>query len=288
MKKLIMGVMVMSILSIQTGCRISDISENPITIDYADYSDDFMIHLAAGQKYILKNGETLLEFCAKSTDQKEENQILKYGEYQTDISNAVHYKQTEPVLIHINDNDYIWLCDQTESKTMLKATGYYVSQYDSLSKENYSINIKIDDNILDPNDFVMTEVMDCFGMVFSEIHYRIGEYGKPEVIESDDKCYSINEADAKEILCLDSDIHTWVYADADTEEYTVENIPAGTTFNRLRIPKDEEYSYAEGILEDGRVFRVIEEEKFSEPTSYVVMLDMDGHQFEYSVVASEE
>lgn len=58
--------------------------------------------------------------------------------------------------------------------------------------------------------------------------------------------------------------------------------------NRLRVPKNEEYSYVEGLLEDGRVFRVVEEYWFSEPTAYQAMMDKDGNQFDYCSVDSDE
>ena len=322
MKKLIIGVMAMGIISMLTGCMgtetgavnaskttsedpisedptsedpipeepiIEDpISEDPITIDYADYPDDFMIRLLAGQKYILQNKDTAIEFCANSKSKAESDQVLEYGESSADISSAVYYGATEPVLIHYKDNDYVWICEQHQNNNMLHAYVYYVVQNEIHGSDNCGIDIYFDGNILDPNDFVMGETMECFGMVSSEIHYRVGETGVPERIETDDEYYSIEESYTKELLRLDNDIHTWVYEDADAKEYTVTDILAGTTFYRLRIPKDDEFVYAEGILEDGRVFRVIQEEKFDEPSSYMVMRDMDDHKFEYSVVTAAE
>lgn len=44
----------------------------------------------------------------------------------------------------------------------------------------------------------------------------------------------------------------------------------------------------EGLLEDGRVFRVVEEYWFSEPTAYQAMMDKDGNQFDYCSVDSDE
>ena len=63
--------------------------------------------------------------------------------------------------------------------------------------------------------------------------------------------------------------------------------PAGTTFHRLRIPQNAEYSYVEAILEDGRVMRVVEEYWFSEPKAYQATLDKDANQFDYSTVQVE-
>lgn len=70
----------------------------------------------------------------------------------------------------------------------------------------------------------------------------------------------------------------------DASKSSVTKLPAGTTFRRLRIPQNAEYQYVEGILDDGRVMRVIEEYWFSEPTAYQAMLDKDANQFGYSVV----
>ena len=304
MKRLIIGVISMGIISMLTGCSKpptggtdaskpiseestseSQISKDPITIDYAEYPEDFMIKLVAGQKYVLKNGETLIDFCANSISTEKSEQILEYGECKADISGAVYYGETVPVLIHYNDKDYVWICEQSENNDLLSASVYYVTQNNSMGNDSCILNIKMGDDILDPNDFTITNMANCFGTVMYESHYRVGNTGKPEEIETDDKYYGIEESYMKEQLRLDNDIHTWVYANADTQGHSVQDIPAGTTFYRLRIPKDEEYCFSEGILEDGRVFRIIEEEKFSEPSSYWVTVDMDGHKFGYSVVS---
>lgn len=87
-----------------------------------------------------------------------------------------------------------------------------------------------------------------------------------------------------EVLCLDNDINTWVYADENAKNSSVQKVPAGTTFRRLRVPKKAEYQYVDGILEDGRVMRVVEEYWFSEPTAYQAMMDKDANQFDYHVV----
>ena len=102
-------------------------------------------------------------------------------------------------------------------------------------------------------------------------------------VEIDDKFYYINAPYSEQVLCLDNDINTWVYPNKDATESSVEIIPAGTTFRRFRIPKNAEYNFVEGILEDGRVFRVVEEYWFSEPTAYQAMMDKDKKQFNYSV-----
>lgn len=283
MKKLIIGVLAVGIISMLVGCN-----NEPITIDYADYPENFMIQLMPGQKYTLINGDTSKEFCANTKGVSENNRKMTFGDIETDISTDVYYKKTEPVLIHCNDMDYIWICEESEYGDILSASFFYVTEYNSLCRDNGIVNVKIGDEILDPNDFMSSKALDCFGFAATKVHCRINEEGKPEEIQTDDEYYIIKAPYTEDKMCLEDDIHTWVYADANSKTSSVEIIPAGTTFYRLRVPKNEEYSYVEGILEDGRVFRVIEEYKFSEPSSYQVMMDKDGKQFDYSYIGSSE
>ena len=290
MKKLIIGVLIVGIISMLMGCNNEQIkSDNEkITIDYADYPEDFMIQLKPGQKYTLKNGDTSKEFCADTKGASERSMKMKYGDIEADLSSDVYYQKTEPVLIHCNDKDYIWICEESEYGDILSASFYYVTEYNSLSRDNGIVNTKIGDEVLDPNDFVMSKVIDCFGFAATKVPCRINEQGKPEEIQTDDEYYIINAPYTEDKMRLEDDIHTWVYADADSKSSSVEIIPAGTFFYRLRVPKNEEYGYVEGILEDGRVFRVVEEYKFSEPSSYQVMRDKEGKQFDYSYIDSDE
>ncbi len=291
MKKFIIGVLTMGIISMLMGCNGNlagtdgtKVTKETVTIDYAEYPENFMIQLAAGQKYALKNGDTTTEFCAKTNEKIKSRQIMTFGNHEVDLSNTVYYRNTEPVLIHYNGKDYVWICEKSESGGLIGASFYYFIDDNSRGSDSGSINLRIGSEVLDPDDFVMEKCVDCFGLALTEAHYRINEKGKPEEIPSDDAYYYIESPDTEDKLRLEDDIHTWVYADAGAQTPTVEDLPAGTMFHRLRVPKDEEYSYVEGILDDGRVFRVVEEYWFSEPTSVQVMMDKDGKQFSYSFV----
>ncbi len=258
-----------------------------LMINYADYPDNFMLRLEAGQKYILKNGESLRDFCAESTVAEKSNRILQYGEYVIDISGAVHYGYTEPVLIHYNDKDYVWICNHNNNN-LPGAYVYRVTDNGLSGGDNCIINISGFDRVLDPNDYEAACVKECFGIALSRVRYRVGETGKPEEIETCDRFYGIEEHYRKQLFRLDTDIHTWVYANAEAEACTEADIPAGTGFHRFRIPRASEHGYVDGILEDGRVFRVIEVKRFSEPNSYYEMRDMNNHKFTYSVVKDGE
>ncbi len=263
-------------------------SNGTIIIDYAEYPENFMIQLLAGQEYSLKNGDTTTAFCANTKGLFKSSQTMTFGKFEADLSSCVYYRQKEPVLIHYNGNDYIWICEESKSGELIAASVYYVTPYDSLGSDTGIINVKIGDTILDPNKFAMSKSVKCFGSSMAKVCYKIDEKGKPEEIQTDDEYYYIEHPYIDEKLCLKNDIHTWVYADADSKKSSVETIPAGTTFYRLRVPKNEEYSYVEGLLEDGRVFRVVEEYWFSEPTAYQAMMDKDGNQFDYCSVDSDE
>ena len=285
MKKLILGVLIMGVISMLSGCKNNPVNE--ITIDYANYPENFMIQLRANQKYVLKNGDTLTDFCANTSGLIKSSQKMIFGELEADLSSDVYYRQTEPVLIHCNDKDYIWICEESEYGDILSASFYYVTEYNSLSHDNGIVNTKIGDEILNPDDFLMDKSIDCFGAVTTKVHYRIDEKGKPEEIQTDDEYYYIDPPYTQDELCLDDDIHTWVYSNEDSKTSSVENIPAGTTFHRFRVPRNEQYSYVEGLLDDGRVFRVIEEYWFSEPSAYQAMMDKDSNQFSYHFVNAD-
>ena len=166
----------------------------------------------------------------------------------------------------------------------ISASFFYPTEYNSFGSDNGNVNLAIGDEILDPADFIMTKSVNCFGSSTSTVHYYVNDQGKPEELSTDDEYYYIDEPYTEEVLSLDDDIKAWVYKDMDASKSSVTKLPAGTTFRRLRIPQNAEYQYVEGILDDGRVMRVIEEYWFSEPTAYQAMLDKDANQFGYSVV----
>ncbi len=296
MKKVIIGVLAMGIISLLAGCnnttdntdKVKETeSKEAIVIDYDKMPENFMVQLLPDQKYTLKNNGTETEFSARTHTILKSKQILTYGELKYDLSSTVYYRKTEPVLIRYNDKDYIWVCEEDDSGELISASFFYITEYNSFGSDSGYVNMKIGDEVLDPADFVMNKNVNCFGYVTSKVHYEINELGKPAELESDDEYYYLEPPYTEELLRLDDDIHTWVYADENATESTVEDVPAGTTFHRLRIPKNAEYSYVEAILEDGRVMRVVEEYWFSEPEAYQAMLDKDANQFNYSTVQAE-
>lgn len=276
MRKFVTGVLIMGIVSLISGC-----GAGTTTIDYADYPENFMIQLKADQNYVLKNGENLTDFSAMTHSVVKWKQVLTYGDLKYDLSHAVYYRKTEPVLIHYNDKDYIWICEENSEGKIDGVSFFYLTEYHSFGSDNGTVSLKIGDEILDPSDFVMDKSVNCFGSATTKVHYRINEQGKPEELASDAEFYYIDAPYSEETFYLGDDINTWVYADADSKESTVEVVPQGTCFKRFRIPKNAEYKYVEGILEDGRVIRVIEEYWFSEPTAYQAMMDKDAKQFNY-------
>lgn len=269
----------MGIFATLAGC-----AGTTVTIDYADYPENFMIRLEPDQKYVLKNGDITTDFSAMTHAWPKSRQKLTFGTLTRDLSRDVYYRQTEPILIHYNEKDYIWICEEISDNTFVNASFLYQTQYNSLGSDNGSINLVLDSDITDPSDFVMNKYINCFGDAFTSAHYLVNEKGKPEEIPSGDEFYYVDEPYTEEVLQLDEDINTWVFADESATDSTVEVLPAGTTFRRFRVPKNEEYSYVEGIMDDGRIIRVVEEYWFSEPTAYQAMMDKDAKQFSYSSV----
>lgn len=277
MKKAILGVLTMGIIAMLTGC-----GKEAVTVDYADYPENFMIKLEANQNYILKDGDSCTDFSLKTRALFKSHKKMIYGDLSREISRDIYYRKDEPVLVHYHDNDYLWICEISESGTILSASYLYVNDYHSFGGDNGQLNLTIADSVLDPADFVMEKYINCFGDVTVKVHYHLNEEGKPEETPTNDKFYMLEAPYTEEVLCLDEDINTWVYADKDATESTVEVLPAGTSFRRFRVPINEEYSYVEGILDDGRIMRVIEEYWFSEPSAYQAMIDKDAKQFSYS------
>lgn len=162
MKKIMLGVIIMGIISMLTGC--GSVNRTPITIDYAEYPENFMIQLQPNQKYILKNGNSNIDFSAVTKSLFKKSRILTYGELTHDISHNVYYRKTEPVLIHYNNKDYIWICEEEENGILTGAAFYYLSEYNSLNGDNGTVNLTIGSEILDPDDFIMNKSCDCFGL----------------------------------------------------------------------------------------------------------------------------
>ena len=301
MKRVLIGVMTVGLFALLMGCNnksdeqtkdadavvakqeYTRIIRNGNTIDYADYPDNFMIRLEAGQEYVLQEGDKSINFCAQTKEDKSKV-FLRYGEHIEDLSSEVYFRRTEPILIRCNGHDYIWICEENDDGTLIGAACYYITEYNSMGCDSITIDMKLGEEVPDPTDFVMSEAVNCFGPATTSVHYRIDECGKPEELANDDEYYYIEAPYKDELLRLENDIHTWVYADAEAKKSSVTDIPAGTTFRRLRVPKDSENNYVEGILDDGRVIRVVEEYWFSEPTAYQAMMDKDKNQFKYTVV----
>lgn len=283
MLKYLLGVIALGIVFAIPACAKNTDIVGPNTIDYDAYPDDFMIRLKPDTEYMLKDGDKFTLLSADTHALLKSNKVLKYGDLESDLSRAVYYRKTEPVLIHYNDKDYIWICEENKEGMIVSASFYYVSEYNSLNGDSGQLNMTIGDKILDPGDFVMNKSLNCFGPVSAKVHYEVNELGKPQELENDDEFYYLDEHYTDEVLCLDNAINTWVYENAEATESEVMILPEGTEFRRLRIPKNVEYSFVEGVLEDGRVFRVVEEYWFSEPTAYQAMMDKDGSQFDYHV-----
>ena len=252
-----------------------------ITIDYAAYPQHFMMRLISDRKYLLKNDDTSSVFFANTKNPINDRYIMHFGNFDVDISSDVYYRKTIPVLIRYNNKNYIWICEESADGKLIAASFYYITQYDSVGSDTGSVNFTISDEILNPADFVMLNNVNCFGPALAKAHYKINEVGKPEEISNDEKNYYIEAPFSEELLTLKNDIRTGIYANSSSKIAFVKKLPAGTKFCRFRVPKNSKYNFAEGILEDGRVFRVIEEYWFSEPEAYHAMLDKTGKRFEY-------
>lgn len=288
----------MSIFSFLTGCGhtgtknttddMKEIKAKPVengVIDYADYPENFMIQLQPDTDYILKNGEEEIKFSVNTHAFLKSRQIMVYGEKEYDISSAVYYRKSEPVLIRNNGKTYIWICETLKDGTLTDTAFYAENAYGSFNQDNGYVYMKIGDKVLDPVKFAMNTNISCFGDAQSVDYYTINEdYGKPVELEEDKPYYYVIPPYSEEKLRLEDDINAWVYSDTETKKAKVLKLPAGTEFKRYRVPIGERYSFVDGILDDGRVFRVVEEYWFSEPEAYQAMMDADKEQFSYSVV----
>ena len=290
----------MSIFSFLTGCgQGGTIQEAPkneekvVTakavengvIDYADYPENFMIQLQPDTDYILKNGEEEIKFSVNTHALLKSRQVMVYGEKEYDISSAVYYRKSEPVLLRYNGKTFIWICEMSKDGNLSSTTFFAENDYGSFNQDNGNVNLKIGDQILDPARFAMNSNISCFGDAQSADYYTITEnYGKPEKLDEGEEYYYVIPPYSEERLRLEDDINAWVYSDTKTQKAKVLKLPAGTEFKRYRVPIGERYSFVDGILDDGRVFRVVEEYWFSEPEAYQAMMDADKEQFSYSVV----
>lgn len=273
----------MGMLGVMAGCG----SKETVTLDYANYPENFMIMLKPDTNYVLKNGAEESTFCATTHAVLKSNQILTYNDKTLDLSSAVYYRKTEPVLVHMDGKDYFWICEQTKEGRLIAATFIYSNMLGYLASDNGMLNMTMGDAVLDPKDFMMEANINCFGNVTCCAHYFVNENAKPERIDSGDLYDYVSDYFVSEKLVLDEDINTWVYESKDATESTIEVVPAGTVFTRLRVPNNAEYSYVEALLEDGRVMRVVEEYWFSEPSAYQAMMDYDKKQFTYSAYGEQ-
>lgn len=259
-----------------------------LLIDYADYPENFMIRLASDTEYILKDGENEVPFSAMTHALMKSGQIMTWGDLTADLSSAVYYRKTEPVLIHLDGIDYIWICEESTPGRLSSVSYYAKNQYGSFNQDNGSVSLGLLNEVLDPSCFAMDRVIDCFGTCCANINYTIeGSYGKPVEIETNDEFYMVSPEYTGYKFYLEDDIKAWVFSDTEAEKPKVTTIPSGTEFRRLRVPINAEYDYVDALLDDGRVMRVIEEYWFSEPTAYQAMLDVDGKQFRYNLVENK-
>jgi len=296
MEKYILLVAVLVLSGVIVGCTIKDNGsgdnatkngKESIIIDYAEYPENFMIQLESDTEYLLVDGDTQTKMSATMKAKNVKKQVLVWGDASTSLEFPVNYGYSEPVLIHYNNTDYIWIGKKNNEGELYNQYVYYKNEQGEIKSGNSEIKITISDNVLDPADFVLIGYIDCFGHVLKDVHYTINEEGKPVEIENEDSFDYVASSYTQQWFELDEDINTWVYKDENATEYTIETLPQGTKFRRFRVPKNEEYSYSEALLEDGRVMRVVEEYWFSEPEDYQAIMDYDGEQFAYHEVAGE-
>ncbi len=249
--------------------------DKPVVFDYASQPEEFVVKLKANQKYTIVKGRDRFPFSLTlKTDLVFDNGTshLIWNKIDRE-ARMLRAKERVPYLIHTNGKDYLYIYgDRVGDLNFIE-----LSDTNSVKGVD-NTQLHFYDEPKDPKNLPVRIGISVLGPAAAELRYHVGKLGKPTPNEDPEGYRYCSAADRKEKLVTTKDARVLIFVNADATEGKEETLPSGSVFTRLRTSR---HLYTDLLLEDGRVFRVMERYLFSEPHSIMEVTDFANKPFEY-------
>lgn len=249
--------------------------DKPVVFDYASQPEEFVVKLKPNQKYTIVKGKDRFPFSLTlKNDLVFDNGTshLIWNKIDRE-ARMLRAKERVPYLIHADGKDFLYIYgDRVGDLNFIE-----LSDTNSVRGAD-NAQLHFFEEPKDPKNLPVRIGINVLGPAAAELRYHVGKLGKPTPNEDPEGYRYCTAADRKEKLVTTKDVRVLVFANADAAEGKEETLPSGSVFTRLRTSKR---LYTDLLLEDGRVFRVMERYLFSEPRSIMEVTDFANKPFEY-------
>lgn len=249
--------------------------DKPVVFDYASQPEEFVVKLKPNQKYTIVKGKDRFPFSLTlKNDLVFDNGTshLIWNKIDRE-ARMLRAKERVPYLIHTDGKDFLYIYgDRVGDLNFIE-----LSDTNSVRGAD-NAQLHFFEEPKDPKKLPVRIGINVLGPAAAELRYHVGKLGKPTPNEDPEGYRYCTAADRKEKLVTTKDVRVLVFANADAAEGKEETLPSGSVFTRLRTSKQ---LYTDLLLEDGRVFRVMERYLFSEPRSIMEVTDFANEPFEY-------
>lgn len=249
--------------------------DKPVVFDYASQPEEFVVKLKPNQKYTIVKGKDRFPFSLTlKNDLVFDNGTshLIWNKIDRE-ARMLRAKERVPYLIHTDGKDFLYIYgDRVGDLNFIE-----LSDTNSVRGAD-NAQLHFFEEPKDPKNLPVRIGINVLGPAAAELRYHVGKLGKPTPNEDPEGYRYCTAADRKEKLVTTKDARVLVFANADAAEGKEETLPSGSVFTRLRTSKR---LYTDLLLEDGRVFRVMERYLFSEPRSIMEVTDFANEPFEY-------
>ncbi len=256
--------------------------DKPIVFDYASQPEEFVVKLKANQKYTIVRVKDRFPFSLTlKNDLVFDNGTshLIWNKIDRE-ARMLRAKERVPYLIRSNGKDYLYIYgDRAGDLNFIE-----LSDTNSVKGAD-NAKLHFFEEPKDPKNLPVRIGINVLGPAAAELRYHVGKLGKPTPNEDPEGYRYCTAAYRKEKLVTTKDARVMIFANPDAAEGKEETLPAGSVFTRLRTSG---HLYTDLLLEDGRVFRVMERYLFSEPHSIMDVTDFADKPFEYRILDAKK
>ena len=267
--------------------------DKAIVIDCDSLPKAFMMQIDSDILYSVKHGEEAIHLKVTTDELLHEDEFLIWGNRKKDIGSVLKQASRDVLFIHFDDVDALWLVANDEDYSVAPISAFRLHRNGNVSMENINVGIIYErGEVLDPTQLMLKRAINCLGPVVTTAEYHLNNLVKPQLTETGENYYYIDEEFAEELFAFsnENDINVWIVpvqednVDISMEKCNIVKIPAGTKFNRLRVPRRAARSYVDLSLEDGRIARVIEEHRNVDGQDQMIMYDALHEEFTYEAL----
>lgn len=265
------------------------VKDKATIIDCGSYSDAFMIPVKSDTLYGIKYGEgDVANFKIVTDEFFKEEQYLQWGNKKKDLSRVLAQAGRDFFFIHFEDVDALWMIANDEDYSVAPVSIFRLYSNGNISQDNINIGLEYrEGEVLNPKRLRLRRAIYCLGPVVTTAEYYLNNLAKPQMIDDGNKYYYIDEEYVRENFAINTDIRAWQVPaqeediDKSISTCPIVEVPRGTRFTRMRVPRRAAHSYIDLYLENDTIIRVMEEHRTEDKETLQIMLDAEKKQFSY-------